>query len=72
MSVPLLAGSTATTGVVTQAGVTSDGNSAFVGVKASGAGTANAVHRIDLTAATPADAAQINTTFAPEFIAVKP
>ncbi|HEY0565815.1 MAG TPA: hypothetical protein VGC88_09535, partial [Terriglobales bacterium] len=72
VSVPLLTGTTATTGIVTSAGVTSDGNTAFVGVKSSGTGTTNAVHRIDLTAATPADTAQINTTFAPEFVAVKP
>ncbi len=59
-------------GILTTGGATNDGTQLYVGIKTSGAGTVNALHRFDLTQPTPTDATQIPTTFAPEFVAVQP
>jgi hypothetical protein len=59
-------------GQLTSGGVTLDSKQLYVGVKAvTATGETNAVHRFDLTGATPTDAQQISTTFAPEFVAVR-
>ncbi|HET9741539.1 MAG TPA: hypothetical protein VFQ00_02210 [Terriglobales bacterium] len=70
-----------TTGVVALAGaggplfsggITQDAHSLYVGIGANG-GTGGQVHRIDLTPATgPADAQQIDVSFNPEIVVVRP
>jgi hypothetical protein len=59
-------------GILFSGGLTQDAHSLYVGVGASG-GTGPQVHRIDLTAAGgPADANQINVTFNPRIVVVRP
>lgn len=70
-----------TTGVVALAGaggplfsggITQDAHSLYVGIGANG-GTGGQVHRIDLTPSTgPADAQQIDVSFNPEIVVVRP
>jgi hypothetical protein len=50
---------------------TEDAHSLYVGIGASG-GTGAQVHRIDMTQSTPADAAQINVSFNPRIVVVRP
>ncbi|MEO8725264.1 MAG: Ig-like domain-containing protein [Acidobacteriaceae bacterium] len=67
---PIAAALAVGTGTLTTAATTLDGTKLYVGLKGGAAG--NAVHLFDLTQPTPADTAQITTTFTPDFVVVRP